>query len=99
MPVEQQSFESIGVESRNFIINTGSLLIFQAALLGQLVLIFVLRKIAPKYNVLIHYYRKIKLNQHLNAVMVRFMLEGFVELLLSSLINMELLSKIDLLTS
>ena len=65
----------------------------------QLLLIFVLRKVAPKYNVLIYYYRKVKLNDHLNAIMTRFILEGFVELFLSSLINMELLSQIDLLST
>lgn len=62
-----------------------------------MILIAILRRLAPKFNFLINFYRKIKLTQHLNAILTRFILEGFVELFLSSLINLELIAQVDLI--
>lgn len=62
-----------------------------------MIIIAILRRIAPKFNILIHFYRKLKLKQHLNSIIIRFILEGFVEVFLSCLINMELMSQVDLI--
>ena len=58
----------------------------------QLLVIAILRQIAPRHNFLIFWYRKIKLDSHIYAILIRFVLEGFVELFLGALLNMELLS-------
>ena len=52
---------------------------------------------APKYNALIYWYRKFSLKAHIYSIVIRFVLEGFVELFLGSLVNLELMSTIDLL--
>ena len=63
----------------------------------QLLLILILKFLAPGRNRLIYWYRKLKLESHLYAIMIRFVLEGFVELFLGAMLNMELISTIDLI--
>lgn len=63
----------------------------------QLITIAILRRVAPRYNSLIYWYRKLSLKQHIYSIVIRFVLEGFVELFLGSLVNLELMSTIDLI--
>jgi len=75
----------------------GSLFLLQILFVLQLILVALLRYIAPRRQSCIKYYRRFKHADHPNAIFARFILEGYIEFLLCGLITVENLRSSDLI--
>lgn len=90
-------FEQLGYETKNFIRNSGSLFILAFLFLVNIVLQTVLYFLSLLNKRFTSLYEKVKLSEHIYQLLIRFLLEGYIDLFLGSLLSIELTSKVDII--
>jgi hypothetical protein len=94
-------YEQLGFETKNFTKNTGSMFLFA--------ILFVLRIIVAKAILIFIGYketaccirslRKVRIEQQLQQIIILFLIEGYIELLISAILSFELFSKYERILS
>jgi hypothetical protein len=95
--IDKLGFQQLGFETKNFIKNSGSLFIFAAFFFIIRIALAIIKRIAyynPNWISLYHY---TKPGSTATAWFLRLCMQGYVELLIAAMLNMELTSKIDLI--
>ena len=97
-PIEQPAigFSLNGFETQNYTKNTGSLYIFVILIVVTNCFFKIMRYLAYNYY-FVRFYQKYRMNENLNALLMRLVLQGYVEMLISSMITMSLISKLDVI--
>ena len=90
-------WEALGFETLNFTTNSGSLYMMVCIFLVKTVAAAVLKQLAMRDDNWVEAYRKMQGSSVYQAVAARFILEGFVELFLCSLLNIQTAGKIDVI--
>jgi len=90
-------FELNGFENQNYMKNTGSMFIFASWMILSSIFFKMVRQCALRFWFFTYFYRKFRVNEDLNALMMRFVMQGYTELLISSLITIQLASKLDVI--
>ena len=84
--IENTGFNSIGFETNNFIINSGSLFIMFLIFLVQLIMIKILKSYAEVDQSYIMLYRKFKFKHDLRQILSRVVMEGYLEFLCAGIL-------------
>lgn len=83
---EALGFGLLGFETHNYFKNTGSMWIFIFYMIVSSVFFKNVRRFADNY-ICVQFYKKYRVNENLNALLMIFAMQGYIELLLSSLIS------------
>ena len=89
-------FSLIGFESHNYTKNTGSLYIFTIWMIASGIFFKIVRVFAVRYW-FVQFYKKYRMNENLTALLMTLVMQGYVDLLIASLITMELSYEVDII--
>jgi hypothetical protein len=87
-----------GFENHNYAKNTGSFYIFTGWMIFSSLFFNIMRQFALNYY-FVGFYRKYRMNENLNVLLMRLVLQGYVEMSISSLVTMQLISKLDVIVT
>lgn len=85
---DNDSFANIGIEDRNFIMGLGSMFVF---LVGFVFCIFFTYLLKPCRNIKVikWFHSKVQVEGYIRVTIITFIIEGYIDLFLSGLINTE----------
>ena len=97
-PIEQPAigFSLNGFETQNYTKNTGSLYIFVILIVVTNCFFKIMRYLAFNYY-FVRFYQKYRMNENLNEVLMKLVMNAYVEMMMSSLITLELITKCDII--
>ena len=97
-PIEQPAlgFSLNGFETQNYTKNTGSLYIFVIWIVLTSFFFRIMRFLAYNYY-FVRFYQKYRMNENLNEVLMKLVMNAYVEMMMSSLITLQLITKCDII--
>ena len=90
-------WDALDFETKNFTTNSGSLFFIVLLFIIQKIAMVFVKILAKRYATMTFYYRKWKAQIDIRQVISRFIIEGYIELFLCSLLCLELSTKIDVI--
>ena len=89
-------FGLLGFETFNYTKNTGSLWIFMSWMIGSGFLSMIFRRFAENYFY-VKFYKKWRMNENLHANLIVFVMQGYPDLLVSTLVSLKMTSRLDII--